>query len=92
MIDIKTYTFRELILEYGPEKMNTIKVKWNAPQQKFNIILGGVEVRNSFKAFSDVCLHFFTSFLHFKILLSIRIILIFFFQYFRKEQQCVLTV
>ena len=44
MIDIKTYTFRELILEYGPEKMNTIKVKWNAPQQKFNIILGGVEV------------------------------------------------
>ena len=46
MIDIKTYTFRELILEYGPEKMNTIKVKWNAPQQKFNIILGGVEVRN----------------------------------------------
>ena len=44
MIDIKTYTFRELVLEYGPEKMNTIKVSWNALQQKFNIILGGMEV------------------------------------------------
>ena len=51
MIDIKTYTFRELILEYGPEKMNTIKVKWNAPQQKFNIILGGVEVLIALKSF-----------------------------------------
>ena len=51
MIDIKTYTFRELILEYGPEKMNTIKVKWNAAQQKFNIILGGVEVLIALKSF-----------------------------------------
>ena len=44
MIDIKSYTFRELILEYGPEKMNTVKVNWNAAQQKYNIVLGGVQV------------------------------------------------
>ena len=46
MIDIKSYTFRELILEYGPEKMNTVKVNWNAAQQKYNIVLGGVQVRS----------------------------------------------
>ena len=48
MIDIKSYTFRELILEYGPEKMNTVKVNWNAAQQKYNIVLGGVQVRSCY--------------------------------------------
>jgi hypothetical protein len=45
MIDIKHYTFRELVLEYGPGHLNTVKVLWNAGQGKFNLIFGGVQVR-----------------------------------------------
>ena len=44
MIDIKTYSFRELVLEYGPGHLSTVKVAWNSPAQKFQLIFGGNKV------------------------------------------------
>ena len=41
MIGFKMFSFRELVLEYGPDHMSTVKVLWNASQQKFNLIFGG---------------------------------------------------
>lgn len=41
MIGIKTYSFRELVLEYGPSKSSLITILWNATSQKFNLIFGG---------------------------------------------------
>ena len=41
MIGFKTYSFRDLVLEYGPDHLSTVKVLWNAAQQKFNLIFGG---------------------------------------------------
>ena len=34
IMGIKMYTFKELILEYGPEHKLTVKVLWDASQNK----------------------------------------------------------
>ena len=43
MIDIKSYNFKDLVLEYGPNHKSTVKVKWIGKNQKFSLIFGGTE-------------------------------------------------
>ena len=43
MVAIKSYTFQELVLEYGPNRLNTVQVLWNATQNKFSLIFGGIK-------------------------------------------------
>lgn len=42
IMGIKVYTFKELILEYGPEHKLYVKVLWDAPRARFNLIFGGI--------------------------------------------------
>ena len=63
MIDIKTYNFKDLVLEYGPNHKSTVKVKWNGSKQKFSLTFGGIE-ENSGEFYSV-----------FEILLHVRILL-----------------
>ena len=45
MIGFKSYSFRELVLEYGPmgHHSSTVRVSWNSTAQKFGLIFGGTQ-------------------------------------------------
>ena len=41
-VDVKSYNFKECILEFGPDKKQTVKVTWNADKGKFELTFNGV--------------------------------------------------
>ncbi len=63
MLDIKSYTFRDLVLEYGPKRQSTMRVQWNSPQSKFKLIFAGVKVSSINITFLMLVEHCTTSFL-----------------------------
>uniref|UniRef100_A0A0K2TAA1 Mediator of RNA polymerase II transcription subunit 14 n=1 Tax=Lepeophtheirus salmonis TaxID=72036 RepID=A0A0K2TAA1_LEPSM len=41
-IRIKSYNFKELVLEYGPYFKSTVRIKWKAEESKFSLIFSGI--------------------------------------------------
>ncbi|QQP57449.1 Uncharacterized protein FKW44_002448, partial [Caligus rogercresseyi] len=41
VIRIKSYNFKELVLEYGPYFKSTVRIKWKADESRFSLIFSG---------------------------------------------------
>uniref|UniRef100_T1J569 Mediator of RNA polymerase II transcription subunit 14 n=1 Tax=Strigamia maritima TaxID=126957 RepID=T1J569_STRMM len=42
MAEVKTYSYRRLILGYGPNKANTVTILWRSLEKKFHLVFGVV--------------------------------------------------